>query len=153
MKLPRQAAILRIVRERRIGSQDELRAALAAEGIDVAQATLSRDLRELGLARVTESGGTAYRPEGADTSIRPGLGQLAPALLAGVDGVGPLLVVRTIAGGAGALAAAIDQAGWAEVIGTVAGDDTVLVITRGPREREAVAARLRPPPGGSLRKS
>ena len=133
MKLPRQAAILRLVRERRIGSQDELRAALAAEGIDVAQATLSRDLRELGLAKVMDGGTAAYRPEGGDTAIRPGLGQLAPALVAGYDGVGPLLVVRTIAGAAGALAAAIDRAAWPDVIGTVAGHDTVLVVTRGPR--------------------
>ena len=142
MKLPRQAAILRLVRDRRIGSQDELRAALAADGIDVAQATLSRDLRELGLAKVTEGGVTTYRPEAAHPSIRPGLGQLAPSLLVGLDGVGALLVVRTIAGGAGALAAAVDQAGWPEVIGTIAGDDTVLVVTRGPRERLAVAERL-----------
>jgi transcriptional regulator of arginine metabolism len=143
VKLPRQAAILRLVRERRIGSQDELRAALASEGIDVAQATLSRDLRELGLAKVTDGGVTTYRPEGPDTAIRPGLGQLAPSLLVGLDGVGALLVVRTIAGGAGALAAAVDQAGWPEVIGTIAGDDTILVVTRGPREREAIAERIR----------
>ena len=75
--------------------------------------------------------------------VRPELGQLVRALLTGVDGVGPLLVLRTAAGSAGALTAAVDGAGWTEVIGTVAGDDTVLVVTRGPREREAVAARLR----------
>ena len=143
MKLPRQAAILRLVRDRRIGSQDELRSALAAEGIEVAQATLSRDLRELGLTKVSEGGILAYRPDAPGDGIRPGLGALAPALLVGVDGVGALLVVRTIAGAAGALAAAIDRAGWEGVIGTIAGDDTVLVVTRGPREREEVAARLR----------
>ena len=141
MKLARQAAILRLVRERSIGSQDELRSALASEGIDVAQATLSRDLRELGLTKVTDGGVAVYRPEGGER-IRRGLGQLAPALLVGIDGVGALVVVHTIGGGAGALAAAIDQAGWDEVIGTVAGHDTVLVVTRGSREREVVSARL-----------
>ena len=142
MKLSRQAAILRLIRDKAIGSQDELRSALAAEGIDVAQATLSRDLRELGLTKVSDGGVAAYRPQGVEGGIRPGLERLAPSLLVGTDGVGALLVARTVPGAAGALAAAIDRAAWPEVIGTIAGHDTVLVVTRGPREREEVAARL-----------
>ncbi len=65
------------------------------------------------------------------------------ALLTGVDGVGPLLVLRTANGSAGAVAVAIDQASWGEIIGTVAGEDTLLVITRSEKARERVA---RPPP-------
>ena len=143
MKLARHTAILRLVRTQRIRSQDELRAALAAEGIAATQATLSRDIRELGLTKLSDRDGVYYGsgPDGA--GVRPERGQRVRALLTGVDGVGPLLVLRTAAGSAGALTAAVDGAGWAEVIGTVAGDDTVLVVTRGPREREAVAARLR----------
>jgi len=65
------------------------------------------------------------------------------ALLTGVDGVGPLLVLRTANGSAGAVAVAIDQASWGEIIGTVAGEDTLLVITRSEKARERVAGRLK----------
>jgi transcriptional regulator of arginine metabolism len=59
-----------------------------------------------------------------------------------VEGTGPLLVIKTASGGAGAVGAAVDQAGWSEVIGTIAGEDTVLVIARSPAMRQAVASRL-----------
>jgi len=59
-----------------------------------------------------------------------------------VDGVGPFVVLKTASGSAGAVTEALDQAGWGEVIGTIAGDDTVLVITRSVRHRQAVAARI-----------
>lgn len=142
MKIRRHAAILRVVRDRRIGNQDELREALTSEAIIVTQATLSRDIRELGLAKLVDAHGAyyAYPPEGG---VRPDLSQLLPALLVSVDGVGPLLVLKTASGSAGAVTAALDQAGWSEVIGTIAGDDTVLVITRSERKRGVVADRLR----------
>ena len=143
MKLSRHAAILGIIRERRVRSQDELRSALAAQGIRATQATLSRDIHELGLVKVSDAEGVFYGTGTEAGSVRPDLGQLVRTLLVSVDGVGPLLVLRTAAGSAGALTAAIDGAGWSEVIGTIAGDDTVLVVTRGPRERETVAERLR----------
>jgi transcriptional regulator of arginine metabolism len=141
VKVQRQAAILRVVRARRIANQDELRAALEDEGFTVTQATLSRDIRELGLAKVADADGSYYA-QPRDSGVRPDLGQLLPALLIRMDGVGPLLVLRTAGGSAGALTAALDQAGWEEIIGTVAGDDTVLVVTRGPRQRAIVADRL-----------
>ena len=143
MKLERHAAILRVIRERRIRNQDELRTALAPLGIRATQATLSRDIHELGLVKVSDAEGVFYGTGTDAGAVRPDLGQLVRALLVSVDGVGPLLVLRTAAGSAGALTAALDGAGWSEIIGTVAGDDTVLVVTRGPREREAVAERLR----------
>jgi transcriptional regulator of arginine metabolism len=59
-----------------------------------------------------------------------------------VDGVGPFLVLKTASGSAGAVTEAVDQAGWSEIIGTIAGDDTVLVITRSQRSREEIATRL-----------
>jgi transcriptional regulator of arginine metabolism len=141
VKIQRQAAILNIIGSRRIASQDELRAALAQQGMRVTQATLSRDIRELRLAKVADNGGSFYA-QPRQGGVRANLSQLLPALLLKVDGVGPLLVLRTAGGSAGALTAALDQAGWEEIIGTVAGDDTVLVVTRGPRQREAVATRL-----------
>jgi len=143
VKLERHAAILRVIRERRIRNQDELRTALVPLGVRATQATLSRDIHELGLVKVSDADGVFYGTGTEAGALRPDLGQLVRALLVSSDGVGPLLVLRTAAGSAGALTAAIDGAGWSEVIGTVAGDDTVLVVTRGPREREAVAERLR----------
>lgn len=145
MKTQRHAAILRIVRAQTVTSQERLRELLKAEGFDVTQATLSRDIRELGLAKVAApDGGSHYAPppEGG-VAPRPHLEQLLPRMLVAVDGVGPLLVVKTPPGGAQALGLAIDGAGWTEVIGTIAGDDAVLVITRSERARRAVMTRLR----------
>jgi transcriptional regulator of arginine metabolism len=141
MKTQRQAAILRVIRERRIESQDELREALSADGIVVTQATLSRDIRELGLAKLADQGG-AYYTHPHRGAVRPELGQVLPALLVSVDGVGPLLVLKTASGSAGAVTEALDQAGWTEIVGTIAGDDTVLVITRNQRVRKQIASRL-----------
>ena len=142
MKIQRHAAILKIVRERQIQSQDELRAALAAEGFDVTQATLSRDIRELGLAKLADAQGRAFYTHPQRATVRPDLSQVLPAFLVGVEGVGPLLVLKTASGSAGAVAEVIDQAGWAEILGTIAGDDTVLVIARGQRQREQIAERI-----------
>jgi transcriptional regulator of arginine metabolism len=141
MKTQRQAAILRLVRERRIESQDELREALAVNGIIVTQATLSRDIRELGLAKMGDSGG-AYYTHPHRGAVRPDLGQVLPTLLVSVDGVGPFLVLKTASGSAGTVTEALDQAGWGEIIGTIAGDDTVLVITRNQRLRKQIADRI-----------
>src|SRR5881396_1516762 len=82
-------------------------------------------------------------PSETGAAIRPHLGQLLPAVLVSVDGVGPLLVVKTPAGGAQALGLALDAAGWMEIIGTIAGDDAVLVITKSERARRAVQTRIK----------
>jgi transcriptional regulator of arginine metabolism len=142
MKVQRHAAILKVVRDRRIESQDELREALATEGFNVTQATLSRDIRELGLAKLSDPQGGAFYTHPHRAAVRPDLAQILPTLLVSVDGVGPFLVLKTASGSAGAVTEALDQAGWSEVIGTIAGDDTVLVITRSQRLREAVASRI-----------
>jgi transcriptional regulator of arginine metabolism len=142
MKIQRHAAILKVVRDRRIESQDELREALAAEGFNVTQATLSRDIRELGLAKLSDPQGGAFYTHPHRAAVRPDLAQILPTLLVSVDGVGPFLVLKTASGSAGAVTEALDQAGWEEIMGTIAGDDTVLVITRSQRLREAVASRI-----------
>jgi transcriptional regulator of arginine metabolism len=134
---------MRLVRAHRIPNQERLKELLATEGIDVAQATLSRDIRALGLAK-------AAGPEGHDhyvllpgaTDAAPGLVQLLSALFVGVDGVGHLLVVKTLSGGAQPLAAAIDRHDWDDVVGTIAGDDTILIITRSKAAGRAVHQRL-----------
>jgi transcriptional regulator of arginine metabolism len=142
MKTQRQAAILRVVRERRIESQDELREALAGDGFVVTQATLSRDIRELGLAKLADPGGSAYYTHPHRGAVRPELSQVLPTLLVSVDGVGPFVVLKTASGSAGAVTEALDQAGWEEIMGTIAGDDTVLIITRNQRLRQEIAARI-----------
>ena len=142
MKLQRHAAILRAVREKRFESQDDLRAALALNGINVTQATLSRDIRELALAKLIDPQGGAYYANPHEGSLRPDLGQVLPALLVSVEGTGPLLVIKTVTGGASAVAAALDQADWKEIIGTLAGDDTLLIIARNPRLRQLLEVRL-----------
>lgn len=143
MKAQRQAAILALVRDERIERQEQLRERLLARGIDVTQATLSRDIRELGLAKLVDSDGRSHYalPPAAD-GPHPALEGLVGTLLLSVDGVGPLLVVRTAPGSANVLGSAIDRAGWRDVIGTIAGDDTLLVIARSPRARAALARRL-----------
>jgi len=142
MKIQRHAAILRVVRERRIESQDELREALSADGFVVTQATLSRDIRELGLAKLSDPQGGAYYAHPHRAALRPDLAQVLPTLLVSVEGVGPLLVLKTASGSAGAVTEALDQAGWSEVMGTIAGDDTVLIIARSPKLRETIASRI-----------
>jgi transcriptional regulator of arginine metabolism len=146
MKTQRHAAILRIVRGELIGSQEQLRERLKAEGFTVTQATLSRDIRELGLAKVAApDGGSHYAaaPDGgAGGSVRPHLEQLLPTMLVSADGVAFLLVLKTTTGAAQPLALALDGAGWNEIIGTIAGDDAILVITRSERARRAVQTRL-----------
>jgi len=74
--------------------------------------------------------------------LRPDLGQILPTLLVSVEGTGPIIVIKTATGGAPAVAAALDQAGWKEIIGTLAGDDTLLIIAKNPRMRQAVEVRL-----------
>jgi transcriptional regulator of arginine metabolism len=144
VKTQRHAAILKIVRQQDVASQEQLRALLRDEGFHVTQATLSRDIRELRLGKVAAADGASrYAPPAdAGSAVRPHLDKLLPTMLVSVDGVGPLVVVKTPAGGAQALGIALDGAGWPEVIGTVAGDDAVLVITRSDRGRRAVQARL-----------
>ena len=83
MKIQRHAAILRVVRERRIESQDELREALASDGFIVTQATLSRDIRELGLAKLADPQGGAFYTHPHRAAVRPDLAQVLPAELAG----------------------------------------------------------------------
>jgi transcriptional regulator of arginine metabolism len=144
MKSQRRAAIMGIVRQTRVRSQEQLRELLHEEGIDVTQATLSRDIRELRLAKVADpAGGSYYAPSSDGEHLSPPLEQLVPALLLSIEGVGPFVVVKTPAGSAEALGSALDQQRWPEVIGCIAGDDTMLIITRSERARRALAAKLR----------
>lgn len=143
MKPQRHAVILELVRENRISSQEVLRELLSERGIEVAQATLSRDIRELGLVKVPdENGGSLYQVPPGVTDPMPTLARLMPSLYMGADGVGNLLVLKTLIGGAQTIAVGIDWEEWPEVVGTIAGDDTVLIILRDARHRDDIVRRL-----------
>ncbi|HSM61515.1 MAG TPA: arginine repressor [Longimicrobiales bacterium] len=136
-KRDRHARILEIIRRHRVGSQEGLREHLQALGVDVAQATLSRDIRELRLVKVPDAEGAAHYALPEERDGTPSLATLMPALFVSAEGVGNLLVVRTLKGGAQTVAAGIDAESWPEVLGTIAGDDTILLILR---EAEALPA-------------
>lgn len=143
MKLPRHAAILELVRTHRIPSQEALRELLLERGIDVAQATLSRDIRNLGLVKAPDGqGGSAYAIPVGGGETGPTLNRLLPALYVGADGVGNLLVLKTLVGGAQPIAVAIDAAGWPEIVGTIGGDDTILIVLRSPEHRDTIVSRI-----------
>ncbi len=144
-KQARQAAILDLVAEHVVGSQEDLRRLLLARGMEVTQATLSRDLRDLHLARVSETGGARYvLPESlAPDDDKPLLATLLPQLFSRVDGVGELVVLHTVASGAQPIAEAIDLEEFPEVLGTIAGDDTILIVTRSAGARMQLTERLR----------
>ena len=141
-KRDRQDAILEIVRSRRVASQMELRRFLEGKGIEVTQATLSRDLRDLRLVKVpgADGGGHYILPDEWEHS--PPLETLLPTLFISAEGTGNLLVVRTMTGGAQAVALGIDWEEWPEVLGTIAGDDTILLILREADYLDDIRARL-----------
>ncbi len=141
-KRRRQAAILRAVRENAVPHLEALRGILAAGGFAVTQSTLSRDVRDLRLVKITAAGGPQYTlPEEWDQV--PPLDAVLPALLVSVETVGNLAVAHTLSGAAQAIASAIDWEEYDGLAGTIAGDDTVLIILRSEAAAEAVAAELR----------
>ena len=139
----RHAAILELVREHTIRSQNQLRDLLAGRDIDVAQGTLSRDIRELGLVKKAGSDGEVAYSIPADAAEQtPALKRLAPTLFLSAEGVDHFLVVHTLTGGAQPLAVALDREDWDEILGTIAGDDTILVLLREPGSLDDVRKRL-----------
>jgi transcriptional regulator of arginine metabolism len=142
MKAQRHAAILTLLRRHRIASQEQLRELLLADGVEVTQATLSRDIRELGLAKIGDPEGGAHYAAPPAAAETPPLAPLVASLFLSAEGVGPLLVIRTPPGSANALGSALDRQGWKDVVGTIAGDDTILVIARSVAARKRVGARL-----------
>lgn len=136
----RRAAILRIIRDSAVHKQNELVQRLRREGFDATQSSVSRDLRELGVAKA------------ADRYIVPSAAQVVAAdpfaavarFVTDVRTAGPsLCVVKTTAGGAQSVASAIDQAHWPEIVGTIAGDDTIFIASEDVRAQRKLTDRLR----------
>jgi len=141
-KRDRHDLILEILRENRVNSQEGLRTLLFERGTDVTQATLSRDMRELRLVKVPGADGTHQYAVPEDWEGTPPLESLLPALFHSAEGVDHLLVVRTMKGGAQTVAAGIDWEEWPEVLGTLAGDDTILLVLRSPEMLPVVRNRI-----------
>ena len=131
-KFDRQGAILRLVSERRLGTQAELAEALRDEGYDAVQTTVSRDIAQLGLVKVRDEGGRLVYalPGAADLDRLDVLTSALRRFALSLSPTGNLLVIHTPPGHAHALALALDSAALADVAGTVAGDDTIFVAAR-----------------------
>ena len=141
-KRDRHQLILEVIRAHRVSSQEALRELLHERGTEVTQATLSRDIRELRLVKVPGADGSGSYSSPEEWDSTPSLGSLLPTLFHSAEGVGHLLVVRTMKGGAQTVAAGIDWEEWPEVLGTLAGDDTILLILRDPGALDLVRGRI-----------
>jgi transcriptional regulator of arginine metabolism len=146
MKQLRHRAIRDLVEQRPIRTQQELAAALAERGFRTTQATISRDVAELGLVKAVRSGVQAYALPAplrdVETSGEERLRTLFRELPVEMRAAGTILVLRTLPGSAHAIAAALDRARWAEVMGSIAGDDTVFLAFADRATRRRVQERL-----------
>jgi transcriptional regulator of arginine metabolism len=139
MKTKRQAAILELIESTEIYTQEEITTALEAGGISVAQATISRDIRELGLVRVRTRKGLRYVAPNGEALPQSPLEQILQNGLISAESAGNMLVLKTLSGMAMAVATAIDEMRPADILGTVAGDDTVICVVRSNSAAAALA--------------
>ena len=141
MKARRQRLILELVESLQVRTHDQLAAALQERGIEASQGTLSRDLRELGIVKAPDGyalgNGFDRLPQSQE-----GLARAAAQFLVGLQAAQNLVVLHTHPGGANALARVLDAAQWPEIVGTIAGDDTIFVATRDARTAARVRAML-----------
>jgi transcriptional regulator of arginine metabolism len=145
MKARRQAVILDVIQRAPVRSQEQLRRSMRGAGFNVTQATLSRDIRELGLVKGGADGAYQLPPSRTQPNGHAAqslLHRAAAEYLTRVDRVQQLVLLRTGPGQAQLLGVAIDGARLPEVVGTLAGDDTILVITRDARHARALVKRL-----------
>ena len=140
-KQERQYAIKELIGGGSIGSQDDLRRGLKRRGCDVTQATLSRDMKELGIVRIPSAGGGRYaiQAEGEVRALRP----IVNAEILGIDANESMIVVHTLPGCANTVGEFIDIQKHPDVIGTVAGDNTLLIIPRSLRRTQPVMRYLK----------
>lgn len=134
----RRQLILDLLRQRRVTRQSELVELLSEHGFAATQSSVSRDLRDLGVAKVGERYLAPQNLGGPVSDFGPLAG-----FVAGFSSAGPYLtVIRTSVGAAQSVAVAVDRAGWSEVVGTISGDDTIFVATASARGQQALQARL-----------
>jgi transcriptional regulator of arginine metabolism len=141
-KLSRQKTILELLDEGPIPSQEELQRRLHKRGFEAGQATLSRDIRELGLAKSAEGYALPGRDAAATESDLPPVSRLVREFVTSVRAAQNLLVTKTSIGSAQPVAAALDGENWPEAIGTIAGDDTILIVCENNRAAGRLADRI-----------
>jgi transcriptional regulator of arginine metabolism len=145
MKTRRQATILELIDREPLGSQELLRRRLRQQGFEATQATISRDIKDLGL--VKRSGDGAYQLPGVEAqnpeTALVALERTAAEFLRSVERVQQMVIIRTGRGQAQVLAEALDRARLPEAVGTIGGDDTILIIARGGRGAAALLKRLK----------
>jgi transcriptional regulator of arginine metabolism len=134
----RHGQILKLIRSQAVSTQEDLAAELKKRGVQATQVTLSRDIRELGLVKTPDG----YRQIAPQQASGPDLGTIIAEFLQDVRVAQNLLVLRTPPGHASTLAIALDQEEWQEVVGTIAGDDTVLVIAPDAETAHALQGKL-----------
>lgn len=144
MKRNRHQELLRIITENEIYTQVQLTDALKAEGFDVTQATVSRDIKELGLVKApSANGGYKYVVSPVQKSEERDHLTIFQNAITGIDSALHTVVVTTYSGMAPAVAASLDQVLSTEVLGSIAGDDTILLIARSQNSAEDIVERLR----------
>ncbi|MBN1566534.1 MAG: arginine repressor [Acidobacteria bacterium] len=139
-KRARQGKILEVTRKRQVHSQEELSSILRQEGIDVTQATLSRDIRELGLVKMR----AGYRISEESHPVLPDemLRRAFKQFVVRTDVSGNIVMIKTSPGNAHSVGVVLDAAQWPEMLGTVAGDDTVFILLRNGRYGKKVLGRI-----------
>ena len=138
----RQRAILALLKHGPVASQDDLQRALRKRGLKVGQATLSRDIRDLRLAK-TADGYSISQGESASAAALPPVSRLVREFVLELRPAQNLLVIKTSVGSAQPVAAALDEEEWPEAIGTIAGDDTILTVCSDKEDAKKLAARIR----------
>ena len=144
MKTARQRKILEIIEKNDIGTQEELVALLEREGLEITQATISRDIRELGITKVSIDGKTQryVTVKSAESGMNNRLLGVLRTGFVSMDMAGAILVIKTSAGMAMAVAASIDALRLNQIVGSIAGDDTIFCALRSAEDGEEVMAKL-----------
>jgi len=140
-KLSRHKAILELLDKAPIASEEELQRLLRRRGFDAGQATLSRDIRELRLAKTAEGYSLPGREAPGETDL-PSVSRLVREFVTSVRAAQNLLVTKTSIGSAQPVAAALDEENWPEALGTIAGDDTILIVCEDKRAAGRLAGRI-----------
>lgn len=145
MKTMRHAMILEIIEAKNIETQEELAEELRHHGVNVTQATVSRDIKELRLLKVlSDNGGYRYATaERAEKGINDRFIRIFSESVMSIAGAGNLIVLKTLSASAPSAAEAIDSLKWPEIIGTIAGDNTILVIIKNIEDVDEIIARFR----------
>lgn len=145
MKSKRQNEIIRLISARDIETQEELASELRLMGYKVTQATVSRDIRELRLIKVSaKDGGYKYaKPERHETAVSERLTRILTDSLVHVDHSGNLIVIKTLSGSANVAAEALDTLDWPEILGTIAGDNTIFAVIRNETDAAEISNRIR----------